>query len=181
MALSFLPAAGLPPLGMRLAILEVFLDGSTMGSRCSSLGGVLALPPLLLLLSSFSLGWGRDLLVPPLEGDEPFTEPLLAAAREGGEAVLASCLVLLLLLVHIDDVGSVMLSPSSPYSDKSSSSCKAISATDGEVRAAERGLIIRNLSSMDLWEAPPLATEPDLGASVMGVRRRSEAGGGVGE
>lgn len=179
MALSFLPAAGLPPLGMRLAILEVFLDGSTMGSRCSSLGGVLALPPLLLLLSSFSLGWGRDLLVPPLEGDEPFTQPLLAAAREGGEAVLASCLVLLLL--HIDDVGSVMLSPSSPYSDMSSSSCKAISATDGEVRAAERGLIIRNLSSMDLWEAPPLATEPDLGASVMGVRRRSEAGGGVGE
>ena len=34
-ALSFLPAAGFPPLGMRLAILEVFLAGSTSASLSS--------------------------------------------------------------------------------------------------------------------------------------------------
>lgn len=56
-ALSFFAVGALPPLGIRLAILDVFLPGSTGAG--SSLGGVLALL-LLLFFSSLSLGCGRD-------------------------------------------------------------------------------------------------------------------------
>lgn len=158
---SFFPDDGFPPLGMRLAILEDFLVGSANDSR-SSLGGELSLEDLPdLLLSSLSLDEAMDLL--PLadafeneeEGEEE-EEVLLGAMRDGGVVLVEICLAvaLLLPLLHTDPVG---VSPSSPYSNMSSSSCRAISATDGDAREADLGLIRRNFSSMDLWGEPPPA------------------------
>lgn len=156
---SFFPDDGFPPLGMRLAILEVFLVESAKDSR-SSLGGELSLDDFPdLLLSSLSLDWAMDLL--PLaeafeneEGDGE--EVLLGAVRDDAALLVGICLAvaLLLALLHTDPVG---VSPSSPYSDRSSSSCRAISATDGDAREADLGLIRRNFSSMDLWGPPPTA------------------------
>lgn len=150
---SFFPDDGFPPLGMRLAILEVFLVGSANDSR-SSLGGEQSLEDFPdLLLSSLSLDEALDLL--PLdafeneeegEGEE---EVLLGAVRDDAGVLVGICLAvaLLLPLLQTDPVG---ISPSSPYSDRSSSSCRAISATDGDDREADLGLIRRNFSSMDL-------------------------------
>lgn len=161
--LSFFPDDGFPPFGMRLAILEVFLVESVNDSR-SSLGGELSLidfPDL--LLSSLSLEGAMDLL-PLAEDFENEEEVLLDAVRDDAWVLVDICLAvaLLLPLLHTDPVG---VSPSSPYSDRSSSSCKAISATDGDPREADRGLIRRNFSSMDLWGPPPTA-EPTFDASL---------------
>lgn len=156
---SFFPDDGFPPLGMRLAILEVFLVESANDSR-SSLGGELSLEDFPdLLLSSLSLDEAMDLL--PLADafeEEGLEEEgvLLGAARDGGVVLVDICLAvaLLLPLLHTDPVG---VNPSSPYSDMSSSSCRDISDTDGDAREADLGLIRRNFSSMDLWGPPPPA------------------------
>lgn len=158
---SFFPDDGFPPLGMRLAILEVFLVGSANDSR-SSLGGELSLEDFPdLPLSSLSLDEATDLL--PLadafenEGLEE-EEVLLGAARDGAVVLVDICLdvALLPLLLHTDPVG---VNSSSPYSNMSSSSCRDISATDADAREADLGLIKRNFSSIDLW-APPLPADP---------------------
>lgn len=146
-ALSFFTAVGFPPLGMRLAILEAFLAGSEV---ISSLGGVLALF-LFLLLSS--LGWGSDL----------FTFLLLLAAI----VVMEFTLAVFLFEGEGDGVGTLPgglghVPPSSPYSDRSSSSCRAI-----------RVLTSRNFSSMERW-----FPGADLEASVSDERDLSEVGGG---
>lgn len=172
---SFFPDAGFPPLGMRLAILEDFLVGSANESR-SSLGGELSLEDFPdLLLSSLSLD--TDLL--PLgdafenEEGEDEEELLLGAARDDVGALVGICLAvaLLPLLLHTDPVG---VNPSSPYSDRSSSSCRAISATDGDAREADLGLIKRNFSSMDRWGPPPPAG-PTFDPSLPCDRSPSEA------
>lgn len=158
---SFFPDDGFPPLGIRLAILEDFLVESAKESTRSSLGGELSLEDFPdLLLSSLSLDEDVDLL--PFtelfeneeEGEEE--EVLLVAVREEAGVLVGICLAvaLLLPLLHTDPVG---VSPSSPYSDRSSSSCRDISATDGDALEADRGLISRNFSNMDLWDPPPTA------------------------
>lgn len=163
---SFFPDDGFPPLGMRLPILEDFLLGSANDSR-SSLGGELSFEDFPDLLFS-SLSLEADLL--PLldaleyeveEGEEE--DVLLDALRDDPWVLVDICLVvaLLLPLLHTDPVG---VRPSSPYSDRSSSSCSAISATDGDARDADLGLIRRNLSSMDLWDPPP--AEPTFDPSL---------------
>lgn len=175
---SFFPDEGLPPLGMRLAILDVFLVGSAYDS-CSSLGGELSLEDFPdLLLSSLTLD--MDLL--PFaeafenedEGEEE-EEVFPGVAREDAEDLVGICLVvaLLLPLLHTDPMG---INPSSPYSDRSSSSCRAISATDGDAREADLGLIRRNFSSMDLWGPPP-PTDPTFDPSLPCWRRPSEPWG----
>lgn len=146
-ALSFFAAVVFPPLGMRLAILEAFLAGSEV---TSSLGGVLALF-LLLLLSS--LGWGKDLLAFLL---------LLTAI-----VVVVLALAVFLFEGVGDGVGILPgglghVPPSSPYSDRSSSSCKAI-----------RVLTSLNFSSIDRW-----FPGADLEASGSDGRDLSEVGGG---
>lgn len=158
-ALSFFTEAVevLLPLGMRLAILELFFVGSTITG--SSLGGVLA---LLFVLFLSSLGCGRDLLLWFL------LLFLLGGAKEGME-VFPCCL-------EIPQGGVGLHMPSSPHSDRSSSSCRAISATEGEVLDADRGLMRRNFSNMERW-----LPGADLEASVMGGRKRSDEQGGVGE
>lgn len=159
---SFFPDDGFPPLGMRLAILEVFLVESAKDSR-SSLGGELSLEDFPdLLLSSFSLDGAADLL--PFADFDNEEEVLLGAVRDEAGFLVDICLAvaLLLLLLHTDPVG---VNPSSPYSDRSSSSCKAISATDGDAREADRGLIKRNFSSMDLW-VPLLMADPTFDTSL---------------
>lgn len=143
---------------MRLAILEDFLLESANDSR-SSLGGDVSFEDFPdLLLSSLSLDTAMDrlLLAEALEKEGDEEEVLLGAAREEAGVLVGICLAvaLLLPLLHTEPVA---VSPSSPYSDKSSSSCRAISATDGEVREADLGLIRRNFSSMDLWGPPPTA------------------------
>lgn len=145
--LSFFAAVGFPPLGMRLAILEVFLAASEI---TSSLGGVLALI-LFLLLSS--LGWGKDLLAFLL---------LLAAIF-----VVVLALVVFLFEGEGDGVGILPVGlgydpTSSPYSDRSSSSCKAI-----------RVLTSLNFSSIERW-----FPGADLETSVRDGRDLSEVGGG---
>lgn len=142
---SFFPDEDFPPLGMRLAILDVFLLEST---KVSSLDGELSLEDFPdLLLSSLSLGGAavRPLLAEDLEKDEDGDEVLLGGLSEDGGVLLGVCLTAALL--HTNPGG---VAPSSPYSDRSSSSCRAISATDGDARDADLGLIRRNLSSMDL-------------------------------
>lgn len=177
---SFFPDDGFPPLGMRLAILEVFLVESVYDSR-SSLAGELSLEDFPnLLLSSLSLDWAMDLL--PLadafeneeEGEEE-EDVLLGAVRDDAGALVGICLAeaLLLPLLHIGPIG---VNPSSPYSDRSSSSCRAISATDGDAREADLGLMRRNFSSMDLWDPPP-PVDPTLDPSLPCGRRPSEAWG----
>lgn len=158
-ALSFFTEAVdcLLPLGMRLAILEPFLEGSTITG--SSLGGVLALL-LVLFLSSLSLGCGKDLLLWFLQ-----LLVLFGGAKE--DAVVFPC------CFEIPQGG---VGPSSPNSDKSSSSWRDISATEGEVLDADRGLMSRNFSNMERW-----LPGADLEESVIGGRRRSEDEGGVGE
>ena len=190
--LSFLPAAVLPPLGIRLPILEDFFPASAGTGSLSSLGGVLALLALLLAFSSFSLGWARDLLL------ELFPEPLAVETEaEGGDDTGVWCMgAPSMPAVPPPSRLMGMGVGSSPYSDRSSSSCSDISATEGEVREAERGLMSRNLSSMERWlpgalaaaqtEAEPLAAaaeeEEEATSPVMaGGRRRSEAPGGGGE
>lgn len=172
---SFFPDDGFPPLGMRLPILEVFLVGSANDSR-SSLGGELSLEDFPDLLFS-SLSLDMDLL--PLADDfeneeegEEEEEVLLGAVRDDAGVLVGICLAvaLLLTLLHADPVG---VSPSSPYSDRSSSSCRAISATEGDAREADLGLIRRNFSNMDLWGPPP--PSPTLDPSLPCCRRPSEA------
>lgn len=161
-ALSFFTEAVdvLLPLGMRLAILEPFLEGSTI--TASSLGGVLALL-LVLILSSLSLGCGKDLLLWFLQ-----LLVLFGGAKEDA-GVFPCCF-------EIPQGGVGLQVPSSPNSDKSSSSWRAISATEGEVLDADRGLMSRNFSNMERW-----LPGADLEESVIGGRRRSEDEGGVGE
>lgn len=142
---SFFPDDAFPPLGMKLAIFEVFFVESAKVSR-SSFGGELSLKDFpCLLLSSLSLHGVKDLL--PLAFED---EVLLGAERDAAGVFAGICLVvaLLLLLLYTEPVG---VSPSSPYSDRSSSSCRAISAIDGDALEAERGLIRRNFSNIDLW------------------------------
>lgn len=172
--LSFFPEDGFPPLGMRLAILEVFLVGSTDDSR-SSLGGELSLEDFPdLLLSSLSLDMDLLPLVDPFENEEEGEEEedvLLGAVRADAEVLVGICLAvaLLPLLLHTDPVG---VNPSSPFSDRSSSSCRAISAIDGDAREADLGLIRRNFSSMDLW-GPPLPADTTFDPSLPCGRRLS--------
>lgn len=146
-ALSFFAAGVFPPLGMRLAILEAFFPGSEV---TSSLGGVLAL--LLFLLLS-SLCWGKDLLTFLLLLTAIFVAVLALAVflfegEEDGVGILAGGL------------GHVPLS--SPYSERSSSSCKAI-----------RVLTSLNFSSIERW-----FPGADLETSVSDGRDLSEVGGG---
>lgn len=163
---SFLPDDGFPPLGMRLAILEDFFVESPNDSR-SSLGGEDSLEDFPdLLFSSLSLDEVMDLLTlaEPFENEEEGDEEeeaLLDALREDVDVFVGICLAvaLLLLLLHTEPMG---VNPSSPYSDRSSSSCSAISATDGDDREADRGLIRRNFSSMDLGGPPPTTFDPSL-------------------
>lgn len=148
---SFFPDDAFPPLGMKLAIFEVFFVESVKFS-CSSFGGELSLEDFpCLLLSSLSLHGVKDLLPLALE-DEKMDEDevLLGAERDVAGVFAGTCLAvaLLLPLLHIEPVG---VNPSSPYSDRSSSSCRAISAIDGDALEAERGLIKRNFSNIDLW------------------------------
>lgn len=162
-ALSFFTEAEvLLPLGMRLAILELFFVGSTITG--SSLGGVLALL-FVLFLSSLSLGCGKDLLLWFLLLLAMF---LFGGAKDGMDVF--PC------LFEIPQGGVGLHMPSSPHSDMSSSSCRDISATDGEVLDADRGLMRRNFSNMERW-----LPGADLEASVTGGRRRSDKQGGVGE
>lgn len=149
---SFFPDDDFPPLGMRLAIFEVFFVESEKASR-SSFGGDVSLQDLPdLLLSSLSLQEATD-LPPPAEAfeyeDDEDEDVLLGAVREDVGVFVAICLAaaLLLTLLHADPVG---VNPSSPYSDRSSSSCNAISATEGDALEADRGLMSRNFSSIDL-------------------------------
>lgn len=148
---SFFPDDDFPPLGMRLAILEVFFAESAKVSR-SSFGGELSLEDFPgLLLSSLSLHGVKDLPPLPFEDEDmDEDEVLLGAERDDAEVFVGICLAvaLLLPLLHTEPVG---VSPSSPYSDRSSSSCRAISAIDGDALEAERGLIRRNFSNIDLW------------------------------
>lgn len=184
-------ATDFPPLGIRLAILEDFLPVSAdpEGSLPSSFGGVLALPPFPLLLSSFSLVWVMDLPLPA----EPLPDPL-AVEKEEVDA-WAAC------MPAGDEAPPSRLTGkgaggqiSSPYSDRSSSSCSVISAMEGDVREAERGLIRRNLSSMERWLPGALAAahtdeddDDDDGGpfvvvdEVSGIRKRSDVPGGGGD
>lgn len=170
---SFFPDDGFPPLGMRLAIFELFLVGSV---NDSSLGGELSLEDFAdLLLSSLSLETDLLLLPEAFENEEEGEdeeEALLGAVRDDVGALVGISLAaaLLLVLLHTDPVG---VNPSSPYSDRSSSSCRAISATEGDAREADLGLIRRNFSSMDLWGPPP--PNPALDPSLPCCRRPSEA------
>lgn len=172
---SFFPDDGFPPLGMRLAILEFFLMESA-NSR-SSLGGELSLEDFPdLLLSSLSLD--MDLLPLTFENEgegEEEEDVLLGAVRDDAGVLVGICfaVALLLLLLHTDPVG---VSPSSPYSDMSSSSWRAMSATDGDAREADLGLIRRNFSSIDLW-GPPLPADPTFDPSLPCGRSPSEAWG----
>lgn len=161
-ALSFFTEVAdvLLPLGMRLAILEPFFEVSTITG--SSLGGVLALF-LVLFLSSLSLGCGKDLLLWFLQ-----LLDLLGDAKADAEG-FPCCF-------EIPQGGVGLQVPSSPYSDKSSSSWRAISATEGEVLDVARGLRIRNFSNMERW-----LPGADFEASVIGGRRRSDDEGGVGD
>ncbi len=174
---SFFPDDGFPPLGMRLAILEVFLVGSANDSR-SSLGGELSLDFPDLLLSSLSLDIDLLPLADPFENEEDGEEEeevLLGAVRDDAEVLVGICLAvaLLLPLLHTDPVG---VNPSSPFSERSSSSCRAISAIDGDDREADLGLIRRNFSSMDLW-GPPLPADPTFDPSLPCGKRLSEPWG----
>lgn len=166
---SFLPDDGFPPLGIRLAILEFFFEESAKDSR-SSLGGEHSLEDFPdLLLSSLSLDEVMDLLLlaEPFENEEE-GEVLLDVLREDVDVFVGICLAvaLLLLLLHTEPMG---VNPSSPYSDMSSSSCSAISATDGDAREADRGLIRRNFSSMDRWPPTVFDTSPPCGCRPSGV------------
>lgn len=149
---SFFPDDGFPPLGMRLAILDVFLLESANVSR-SSFGGESFEDFEDLLLSSLSLFEAMDLLLLAdafeYEVEDEAEEVLLGAVRDDAEVFVDVCLAvaLLLPLLHTDPIG---VNPSSPYSDRSSSSCRAISTTDGDALEADRGLISRNFSSIDL-------------------------------
>lgn len=132
---------------MRLAILDPFLAGSEV---TSSLGGVLA---LLLFLFLSSLGWGKDLLAFLV---------LLAA-------IVVAVLALAVFLFESEGDGMGILPGglehiplSSPYSDRSSSSCNAI-----------RVLTSLNFSSIDRW-----FPGADLEASASDGRDLSEVGGG---
>lgn len=171
---SFFADDGFPPLGIRLAVLEVFLVGSPNDSR-SSLDGSLSLEDFPdLLFSSLSLDMDLLQFVDAFENEEGEEEDAFAGAvRDDAGVFVGICLAvaLLLTLLHTD-LGGVK--PSSPYSDKSSSSCRAISATEGDALAADRGLINRNFSNMDLWGPP--APSPTLDPSPLCCRRPSEAG-----
>lgn len=135
---SFFADDVLPPFGMRLAILELFLTDSDNGS---SLGDEMSFEDLPdLLLSSLSLG-GAAVLLPLAEDLEYDVEEVLVGAAMDVWVLGGCCLV---------GAGLVAVRPSSPYSDRSSSSCRAISTTDGETLEPARGLISLNLSSMDL-------------------------------
>lgn len=168
---SFFVDDGFPPLGMRLAIFDDFLLGSGYASR-SSLDGSLSLDFPDLPFSSLSLDAGL-LPLDAFEYEEEEDEALVGAVTGDPVVFVGICLevALLLTLPHTDPDGG---SPSSPHSDRSSSSCRAISATEGDAREADRGLIRRNLSSIDLWgPAPPsIPFEP----SAPCCRKPSEAG-----
>lgn len=170
---DFFPDDGFPPLGMRLPILEDFLVGSANASR-SSLGGELSLADFPdLLFSSLSLDMDLLPLAEAFENEEEGEEEeevLLGAVRDDAGVLVGICLAVALLLLHTDPVG---VNPSSPYSDRSSSSCRAISTTEGDAREADRGLIRRNFSNMDLWGPPP--PSPTLDPSLPCCRRPSEA------
>lgn len=169
--LSFFADDGFPPLGMRLAILDDFLLGSANASR-SSLDVSLSFDFPHLPFSSLSLDAGLWPLVDAFEYEEE-EEALVGAATDDPGLFVGTCLAvaLLLMLLHTDPVGG---KPSSPHSDRSSSSCRAISATEGEAREADRGLIRRNLSSIDL--CGPLPPSPPFDPSPLCCRKHSGAG-----
>lgn len=170
--LSFFADDGFPPLGMRLAILDDFLLGSANASR-SSLDVSLSFDFPDLPFSSLSLDAGLWPLVDAFEYEEEEEEALVGAATDDPGLFVGTCLavVLLLMLLHTDPAGG---KPSSPHSDRSSSSCRAISATEGEAREADRGLIRRNLSSIDL--CGPLPPSPAFDPSLLCCRKHSGAG-----
>lgn len=135
---SFFADDVLPPFGMKLAILEVFLDDS---DEVSSLGDEVSfelLPDL--LFSSLSLE-GAIVLLPFAEDLEYDVEEVLVGAAMDDWVLGGGCLAGALL---------IDITASSPYSDRSSSSCRAISTTDGDTLEPARGLISLNFSSMDL-------------------------------
>lgn len=135
---SFFAADVLPPFGIRLAILEDFLEDSDEGS---SLGDDVSFEVLLdLLLSSLSLEGAVVLLMFP-EDLECDVEEVLVGVETECWVLEGGCLA---------GAGLIIVTPSSPYSDRSSSSCRAISTTDGDTLEPARGLISLNLSSMDL-------------------------------
>lgn len=170
--LSFFADVGFPPLGMRLAILDDFLVGSAKESR-SSLEVSLSLDFPDLLFSSLSLDVGLLPLVDAFEYEEEEEGALFGAAREEPEPFVGTCLAeaLLLMLPHTDPVG---IEPSSPHSDRSSSSCRAISVTEGDAREDDRVLIRRNLSSIDLCGPPP--PSPPFDPSPLCCRKHSGVG-----
>lgn len=165
--LSFFPDDDFPPLGMRLVILEAFLVESTGVSR-SSLEGQLSLeyfPDLLLSSLSLHGAVGRLPLAEAFEyeGELFEDEVLLDAGREDAGVFVGICLDVTLLL-PLQDSGPVGTRLSSPYSDRSSSSWRAISAIDGDALEADRGLMRRNFSSIDLWggATPDPTLDPSL-------------------
>lgn len=157
---------------MRLPIFEVFFTAVSLKESRSSLAGELSLekdrPDL--LFSSLSLE--TDLLLPTLpledfdnEEEEEEGEALFGGVREDAVFLLATCFdgPPAAVLLHSRLVGAGL---SSPYSDKSSSSWRAISATEGDARDADLGLISRNLSSMDRCGQPPPPPSPNFEASL---------------
>lgn len=169
---SFFADDAFPPLGMRLAILDDFLLVSANESRSSlEVSPSLDFPDL--LFSSLSLDVGLLPLVDAFEYEEEEEEALPGAARDDPAVFIGTCLAgaLLLMLPHTDPVG---VNPSSPHSDRSSSSCRAISVTEGEAREADRGFIRRNLSSIDL--CGPLPPSPAFDPSLLCCRKHSGAG-----
>lgn len=176
---SFFADDGFPPLGMRLAILEDFLVGS-VNESLSSLEVSLSLDFPDLLFSSLSLDVGLLPLVDTFEYEEEEEEALDGAATDDPGVFVGTCLdvALLLMLPHTDPDAAahrIGVNPSSPHSDRSSSSCRAISATEGEAREADRGLIRRNLSSIDLCGPPP--PSPAFDPSLLCCKKHSGAGG----
>lgn len=159
---SFFPDDDFPPFGMRLAILEDFLVESAEFSR-SSFGGELSFEDFTdLFLSSLSLHGAKDLLPLAEVFDEDEEEVLLGAETDAAGVFVELCLAvaLLLPLLHNDPVG---VCPSSPYSERSSSSCSVISAMDGDALEADRGLMSLNFSNIDLCGGA--APNPTLEAS----------------
>lgn len=135
---SFFADDVLPPFGMRLAILELFLEDS---DEVSSLGDEVSFEDLPdLPLSSLSLE-GAVVLLPFAEDLEYDVEEVFVGATMDAWVLGGGCLA---------GAGLVGVTPSSPYSDKSSSSCRAISTTEGETLEPARGLISLNFSSIDL-------------------------------
>lgn len=132
---SFFADDDFPPFGIRLAIFELFLSDEVV----SSLGDESFLSDL--LFSSLSLEGANDLL--PFAEDFEYDDE----EEEEEEDLLGAVMVWVLGAGCLD---GALLGGSSPYSDMSSSSCSAISTTEGDTLEPALGLISLNFSSMDL-------------------------------